>query len=248
MEKIAIIVYGDGRELGNFEIFAKNLAQDLKRKYNKVLIKYVNRDYDFFKLIKSTSNKEEIEELHIFSHSIGAGIFLGYMDPSIAASRERIWRLANRAKRKVTYHEAVRTEVGAIQTDDFKIGALAKQQTVLQNKFSASAFIKIWGCNSGVENWVYSDNGVVDPKDTSEPYYWRAFNEFHKPKPSIAKALARFFNCKVYGAKSGANIEVKYNKKWISTQQYKMTIGHWPSGKLPHRLVPEKGTYNEYLP
>ena len=95
---------------------------------------------------------------------------------------------------------------------------------------------------------MYSDNGVVDPKDTSEPYYWRAFNEFNTPKASIAKSLAKFFNRKVYGAKSGTSIEVKYNRKWISSQQHKNKVGHWPSGSLPHRLVPDKGTYHEYLP
>lgn len=248
MEQIAIIVYGDGGELGSFKVFASNLRQDLNKKYKKVVIQYVNRDADFFKLIKSIGNNEEIAELHIFSHSIGAGIFLGYKDTAIAASREMIWRTADRAKRKVTYSEAVRTEIGAIQTDDFKIGTLAKQQTDLQRKFSASAFIKIWGCNSGVEGWVYSDNGVVDPKDNSEPYYWRAFNEFNTPKSSIAKAFAVFFNRKVYGAKSGANIEVKFKGKWISSQQFKKKIGHWPSGSLPHQLVPTKGTYHEFLP
>ena len=248
MEQIAIIVYGDGGELGSFKVFADNLHQKLNKKYKKVVTQYVNRDTDFFKLIKSTGINEEVAELHIFSHSIGAGLFLGYKDTSIAASRETIWKVADQAKRKLTYHEVVRTEIGAIQTDDLKIGAFVKQQTDLQRKFSASAFIKIWGCNSGVEDWVYSDNGVVDPKDTSEPYYWRAFNEFNTPKPSIAKSLAKFFNRKVYGAKSGTSIEVKYNRKWISSQQHKNKVGHWPSGSLPHRLVPDKGTYHEYLP
>jgi hypothetical protein len=69
-------------------------------------------------------------------------------------------------------------------------------------------------------------------------------------RPTIAgyKALATFFNCKVYGAKSGSSIEVKFKKAWISSSQYKTKVGHWPSGSLPHRLVPDKGTYYEYLP
>ena len=248
MEQIAIIVYGDGGELGSFKVFADNLYHELNKKYKKIIVQYVNRDTKFFNLIKSIGNEEEITELHIFSHSIGAGLFLGYKDAQIAASREAIWRMADRIKRKVTYFEAVRTEVGAIQTDDLKIGSLVNQQIDLQKKFSENAFIKIWGCNSGVERWVYSDNGVVDPKDTSEAYYWRAFNEFNSPKLSIAKELAKFFNIKAYGAKSGASIEVKYNKKWVSSQQYKNKVGHRPSGSLPHRLVPDKGTYHEYLP
>lgn len=99
-----------------------------------------------------------------------------------------------------------------------------------------------------MKNWVYSDGSVVDPRDTSVPYYWRAFNEVNTPKPSIAQAMANYFDRKVYGATSGASIEVKHKKSWISSQQFKDNIGHWPSGTLPHRLVPDKGVYNEYLP
>ncbi len=178
----------------------------------------------------------------------GAGLFLGYKDPAIATMRESIWKMAFKAKRKVTYHQVVQTEVGAIQTDDLKLGAITSQQADLRKRFTTNAFIKIWGCNSGVKGWVYSDNGVVDSGDASEAYYWRAFNEFNVPKPSIAQALATFFNRKVYGARNGASIEVKYKKKWISSQHYKNQVGHWPSGSLPHRLVPDKGAYNEYRP
>ena len=99
-----------------------------------------------------------------------------------------------------------------------------------------------------MKGWVYSDNGVTNPSDTSVAYYWRAFNEFNVPKPSIAQAFATFFNLKAYGASSGANIEVKHKANWISSQQYKNKVGHWPSGNLSHRLVPDKGVYNEYTP
>ncbi len=73
-------------------------------------------------------------------------------------------------------------------------------------------------------------------------------NEANTPKPSIAQAMAKYFDRKVYGATSGASIEVKHKKSWISSQQFKDSVGHWPSGTLPHRLVPDKGAYNEYLP
>lgn len=248
MGRIAIIVYGNAGELGNFKVFADNLHKDLSKKYKKVILKYINRDTGFLKLINSVSSNDKIAELHIFAHSIGAGIFFGYGDISVDASRENTFLTARSAGRRVTYNEAVGTEVGALQTDDLKTGAFLKQRLGLQSKFSADAFIKIWGCNSGVENYIYSDSGAVDPNDTSADYYWRAFNEFNKPKPSIAKALAKYFNCKVYGAKSGANIEVKYNKRWISSQQFRKNIGHWPSSVLPHRLTPEKGAYYEFLP
>lgn len=192
--------------------------------------------------------KDEVKELHIFSHAIGAGLFLGYKDPTVAARRMAVWKGALRAKRKLTYSEVVQTEIGAIQTDDLLSGTFTKQQADIRSRFSSAGFIKMWGCNSGVNNWVYSDNGVVDPKDKSEPYYWRAFNEFNVPKPSIAQAFAKFFDRKVYGATSGASIEVKGKKGWISSEVYKSKVGHWPSGSLPHRLVPDKGAYYEYTP
>lgn len=248
MDEIALIVYGDGGELGKFEVFAKSLCVDLKKKYKKITKKYINRDVEFFKLILSINSNTKISEMHIFSHAIGAGIFLGYKDTAIAINRERVWRIASQSRRKITYHEVVKTEVGAIQTDDLIINPIVNKKSELREKFSSDAFIKIWGCNSGADGWVYSDNGVVHPSDISEPYYWRAFNESNKPKPSIAQAFATFFNVKVFGAKSGANIEVKYKNKWMSTGRYKNNIGHWPSGKLPHRLVPEKGIYHEFKP
>jgi hypothetical protein len=35
----------------------------------------------------------------------------------------------------------------------------------LRDRFDPKAFIKLWGCNSALRNWVYSDNGVTDPVD-----------------------------------------------------------------------------------
>jgi len=89
---------------------------------------------------------------------------------------------------------------------------------------------------------------VTDPADASVPYYWRAFNEYNVPKPSIAKAFASYFGVTVYGANSGASIEVYYEKDWISSQDYKSKVGNRPSGKLPHRLVPDSGIYNAFTP
>jgi len=51
----------------------------------------VNRDTKLFSLIESVNSaKEEIAELHIFSHSIGAGLFLRYKDAAIAMSRNTL--------------------------------------------------------------------------------------------------------------------------------------------------------------
>ncbi len=227
MDNIAIIVYGDGGELGSFEIFAMNLKREISKKYTKVVVKYINRDTDFFQLIGSIDpNKEKISELHVFSHAIGAGLFLGYKDRTISLMRNALVSNKFKAGKKVSYNDVVKTEVGAIQTDDFKVGKLATQKSFYQSRFSANAFIKLWGCNSGVSGWVYSDGSISDPNDTSVAYYWRAFNKFNTPKPSIAKSLASYFNRKVYGANSGASIEVKHKGNWVSTKEYKNNVGH----------------------
>ncbi len=213
------------------------------------MVKYINRDTKFFNFLDTIDiSKQEISELHIFTHSIDAGLFLGYKDPVIASRRNVLVNRAIRMGKNITYHQVVSTETGAIQTDDFKIGTFVSKKSIFQKKFSSSAFIKIWGCNSGVKGWVYSDGGIKDQTDTSVAYCWRAFNKYNAPKKSIAQAMADFFNIKVYGANSGASIEVKHNKKWVSSQKYKKNVGHWPSGKLPHRLVPDKGAYIEYHP
>jgi hypothetical protein len=248
MEDIAIIIYGNGGDLGSFKVFADDLFIELSKNHTKVILKYLSRDYDFFNLLDSIPNTESIKELHFFAHSIGAGLFLGYKDHVLVNMREDAWKKAFKAKRNVTYEEVVSVEVGAIQTDDLVSGVYAARKAKYQKLFAKDAFIKIWGCNSGVDNWVYSDGGVVDQNDTRIAYYWRALNEKNVPKPSIAKAMAKYFNVKVYGAKSGASIQVNNKGTWISTQKYKDKIGHWPSGTLPHRLVPDKGTYYEFNP
>lgn len=247
MEHKALIIYGDGGELGNFRTFADSLAKELSNTGMSSEVKYINRDFDFFNLIESTGDGE-IAQLHIFTHAIGAGIFLGYKDAVVSAQRNMTWQRARNAGRTVTYEEVVQTEIGAIQTDDFFINPIKNKRDKLRKKFSAGSLIKIWGCNSAVENWTYSDDGVVDPNDRSVPYYWRAFNEKNTPKRSIAQELANYFDQPVYGAHSGASIQVKYNNKWISTKHFKQVVGHWPSSTLPHRLVPDKGEYREHKP
>jgi hypothetical protein len=72
----ALILYGNGGELGNFKFFADDLATDLAKKYKKENIKsmYVNRGADFLNQIASHDvSKWQIKELYVFSHSIGGG-------------------------------------------------------------------------------------------------------------------------------------------------------------------------------
>ena len=137
----------------------------------------------------------------------------------------------------MTYEEAVRTEVGGILTDDLAIGGkFSSQKADIRLRFAKGAIIKLWGCNAARENHVYSGA------------YWEAINLKNSPKPSIAQAMANFFNVTVYGATSGASIEVRAKTGWLSSQAYKDAQGRWPSGSLPHRLVPDRGTYRAYNP
>jgi hypothetical protein len=250
MIDIAIIIFGDGGELGSFKVFSDTLRDDLKNKYKKVVVKYVNRDYDFVSSLLNIPDKDEkIAELHIFCHAIGAGLFIGYKDHLISSERNRVYQTAEAAGRRVTYYEVVQVESGGIQTDDLIMTQnFVTERDKLKKRFSSNGFIKIWGCNSGIDNWVYSDDGVTDPNDNSAAYYWRAFNEFNVPKPSIAQAFANYFKVNVFGASSGSSIQVFSKKNWISSKDYKKTVGHWPSGSLPHRLIPDKGGYHEFSP
>lgn len=118
----------------------------------------------------------------------------------------------------------------------------------LRENFEPTAFLKVWGCNSGIRNWVYSDNGVTDPSETRVPYYWRALNERNVPKRAVAQALAWYFKRTVYGASSGAHIEVLHHGHWVSSARYKAGAGQWPSGSLVHRLHPDRGEYHAYRP
>jgi hypothetical protein len=121
--------------------------------------------------------------------------------------------------------------------------------------FDERATIKLWGCNSGIGDWVFSD--PVDPQGTQwttapavagQYYYWRALNEAYIPKPSIAQAFANFFGVPVWGATSGSHAEVKRNGDWVTTDRYHKETGRWPSEKQLLRLKPDKGTYARLAP
>ena len=249
MSEGAVIIYGRGGELGDFKVFADTLKKELVKKYSAatVIDKYIDRRADFITFLKN-GFAFKVKELHIYSHSIGAGLFIGYGDPAIARMRVNLLMTATRSRRKVNYDQVVRTEVGSVLTGNLVRTEFTAHQSTLQSIFDSDAFIKIWGCNSAVKDWVYHDEDIVDPVDTSVEYYWRALNEQNSPKPSIAQAFADFFKVKVFGASSGANIQVLHNRAWTSSQKYKDDKGRWPSGTLPHRLVPEVGVYDEYKP
>jgi len=93
----------------------------------------------------------------------------------------------------------------------------------------ASAFAKIWGCNSAVADWYYN---------ASDPY-WGALNYKRNPKPSMAETFAQFAGVVTYGANSGSHIEVNDSRIWITSAEYKIKHGQNPSGSIPNRLQPD---------
>lgn len=255
MSNNIVIVYGQGHDL-DFGVFAQSLKNRLllASPKAKITIKKTFDDTAFTQFLTDWSVSEPIDELHIFSHSIGAGIYVGYGDPVVGAERNRMLSMSLARKIPLTFEEVRDTETGGILTDDLLYPPFSTNQVAYRQKFSPTAFIKIWGCNSAIAGWLYSDSDaagapVYDPADkTALYYYWRALNTKNIPKPSVAQAFANYFNVKVFGASSGSHIEVFHKKKWITTQQYKSLFGKYPPGTLPHRLHPDKGTYKEYTP
>lgn len=238
----AVIIYGRGGTLGSFTPFAESLSKRLVPTYTEagVVVKNIERRDDFIDFVHKPGTGFSIKELHIFSHSIGGGLFPGYQDPAIGALREAAYEKAQKAGRDVTYDEVIAAEVGAVFTDNFVEGRLPGIKAAVRANLASGATLKIWGCNSGIAGWVYTDDGG--------PYYWQALNTRNVPKPSIAQAFADYFNVPVQGATSGSHIEVQHKGKWITSDAYKKQMKKWPSGALPHRLHPDRGNFQEFTP
>lgn len=250
MGNVALILYGRGGTLGNFEVFAKSLAKKLRTSGKRVVMQNVERRTLFFDFLVNPPFKhvDLIGELHVFAHSIGAGLFLAYGDPEIAERRRAAVETATAKKLRLTFDEVVKIEDGAILTDDFLRDPYMFMSDKIRENFAPSATVKLWGCNTGVANWVYKDNGSADPSNTSAPYYWRALNEKNTPKPKFAQALAWYLKRLVHGASSGSHIEVVHRGAWISSDAYRAAVGEWPAGSLVHRLQPDRGNYDAYKP
>jgi len=121
-------------------------------------------------------------------------------------------------------------------------------------KIAAGASMKIWGCNSGITGWVYTDDdsathhSVSDQNASADFYYWRTLNTRNVPKPSIAQALADYFGIRVYGAGSGSHIEVQRRGEWITSDKFKAETGRWPGAPQTLRLHPDRGVYKKFDP
>jgi hypothetical protein len=242
----AVLIYGRGGELGDFNVFVQSLInQDLKAKYDKnIAVKHIERKKDLIDYLSETDFGFKISELHIFSHSFGTGLSLAYEDPALEKEREAwvqnsISQYYDNNKLDDLYDAIIAREISILFIDDLLYLMPEGTKNKIQNKFDAKgAFVKIWGCNSGYENWTYS----------TESIYWGALNYKHNPKPSMARAFAILCNVNTYGATSGSHIEVKDNGQWIKSDEYERKHGSPPSGALPSRLKPDRGDYIEFKP
>lgn len=248
----AVVVYGRGDTLGNFRLFADDLLTTELSGYERarVVVRNIERRAGFFDLLAGTDFGFRIKALHIYSHAYGAALALGYGDPDIKKARG-----AAIAAGRASYNGVLDTEIGSIFVDDLVRAPYAGLREKLRALFAADARIKIWGCNSAVPNWVFSDvNGagaaVVDPTDTRDSYYyWRALNERYVPKPSVAQAFADYFKVTTLGASSGSSIQVRLGGKWLSRDEYMRRSGRRTVGEPETlRLAPDKGDYDEYTP
>lgn len=240
-----VIIYGNGADLGDFGIFAKALmAQLASRFHDRIIIKKITNKLDLIFYMALTAFPFRIAEFHIFSHAFGGGLALGYHMPQYAALRNNASNAASQQGRQISYEEVLATELGILFSDDMASPPyaliLSSFQSVIQSKFTDSAFCKLWGCNGGVDGWRYSDQ--------AGSYYWESLNSKNTPKLSIAKTLASYLKIPVWAASSGSHIEVLDNGKWISSNQYKKRHGRNPSGTIPLRLHPDKGDYNRFDP
>lgn len=259
---IALLLYGNGAGLGDFRFFADDLAAELvsTKKFGKpdIIIKMVLDRKSFFDELTAVPSGNKIKELHVFSHSIGAGLYVGYKHPVASANRVNAIRMfpspyLGPATRRITYDQVLATETGGILTDHLVTDPLKSAQTSLRSKFASGALMKLWGCNSGVSDWVYSDEdsrdrSVVDQDAPAKFYYWRALNTNNVPKPSISQAFADYFGVKVLGTGSGSNIEVKYKGRWIDASKYKKVTGRFAGEPETLRLHPSKGDFISFSP
>jgi hypothetical protein len=229
-----LILYGNGADLGDFKQFADSLKIEKLKTYAKenIIVEPMQNKNNLFKYL-STFNTFKIAELHVFSHASGGGLYLGYHNTESGQSRMDAYNRSIVRRKRITYEEVVNAEIGALLTDDYFTSKATKLKSVSKNLFISKAYIKFWGCNSGVENWTYSDDGST--------YYWSALNEKNVPKPSIAQATANFFHVETFGARSGSHIEFLVEGKW-------QKFNKQPKNHKGIRLHPDVGNYYSYKP
>ena len=153
----ALVLYGNGGHLGAFKAFVDSLVRGtLAARFpaNSIVIKNtITRDQVFQAISEQTAGS--IQELHIFCHSIGGGLYPGYEVSNQDELRNQIaYRAGIKENRKVTYEEALNAEVGGILTDHLLVGPLVDQkQPFSQNlrkgpQLNSGAAIPAWPIGS----------------------------------------------------------------------------------------------------
>jgi pimeloyl-ACP methyl ester carboxylesterase len=252
----AVLIYGRGGDLGDFKQFGDDLVtRSLRSKYGLGIKAFRAERHDaFFDALSKA--KAPIRELHIFSHSYGGALMLGYGD--YQTGFERLAAMDRFRGRPTPQQVVLNTEKGALFVHDLFRAPYAGFRESLRRKFAPGAFIKIWGCNAGIEGHVYMDDLTVSLEPpivertassdfrTGDEFYWRALNGTRLP--SIASAMANFFNVPVIAARSGASVLANMGKRWISSTAFKAVKSRWPRESDDIRLHPERGDYAEFRP
>lgn len=119
MKHVHVIFFGRGGNLGNFELFAQNLAAQMRAEGKQVEVHRTERHAQFFEYLENPPflHTGKIASLHVFSHSIGSGLFLGYGDPILSERRNLALQRARDAGLRLYFAEILRVEDGAILSD-----------------------------------------------------------------------------------------------------------------------------------
>ena len=120
-EEVAVILYGNGAELGNFRLFADDTSAELIRlkKFSKthILIRETLNRASFMNTLSTIPSLFKIKEFHVYSHSIGGGLYVGYHEATANAVREAALTRSLGQARKISYDEVLNAEVGGILGD-----------------------------------------------------------------------------------------------------------------------------------
>src|ERR1700730_17921828 len=84
-----LLLHGRGGDLGDFKVFSDTHKKTIQKadKDAVVVQESTERARRFREVLEAWPPVNKIKELHIWSHSIGAGLFLGYHDPAVALDR-----------------------------------------------------------------------------------------------------------------------------------------------------------------
>ena len=128
----ALVIYGHAADLGNFKFFADDLATtELKSYGTNISIKNIQGRDDFFQLLRKPSLI--IQELHIYTHAIGAGIYLGYGVEQFGIERGKT--INQYIGKRTPYMEVLRTEQGGVLTDDLTRPPYSSYRDEIRKKF-----------------------------------------------------------------------------------------------------------------